>query len=68
MESISKDDLESLQYMMAQAEQAQHALQVFQNHIAQKYLKPGDKLKINGEIERAPQRPVAVPADEAATG
>jgi hypothetical protein len=52
-ESISKDDLDSLQFMIGQFEKAQYALQTFQQHISQKYLKQGDAVKADGEIVRA---------------
>lgn len=57
MESISKDDLDTLQFMIGQFEKAQYALQITQSHISQKYLKPGDTVKANGEIVRAQQEP-----------
>lgn len=50
---ISKDDLEALEFMIGQFEKAQYALQTFQQFVAQKYLKPGDTVKANGEIVRA---------------
>lgn len=69
-ELISKDDLESLTAMIGQFERAQYALQTYQNHISQKYLKEGDGIKPDGEIVRAvkPSGPVAVPDEKAATG
>lgn len=70
-ESISQDDLESLRFMAIEVEKAQSALQSYQQHIAQKYLKPGDAIKPDGEIVRAgkPQRPIAVPDEsKSATG
>lgn len=56
-ESISKDDLDSLEFMIGQVEKAQYALQTFQQYIAQKYLRQGDAVKSNGEIVRAKVEP-----------
>lgn len=53
MDSISKDDLDTLQFMIGQFEKAQYALQITQSHISQKYLKAGDTVKADGEIVRA---------------
>lgn len=65
MESISKDDLDTLQFMIGQFEKAQYALQITQSHISQKYLKDGDKVKTNGEIVRAQQEPPTSAAKDA---
>lgn len=48
-ESISKDDLESLQFLFGEFEKAQYAVRSFQRHIAAKYkLKNDASIDLNG--------------------